>query len=305
MPGASSAGRPTAADDPLRTPATSYFRDGNGRLPWLALFDGVADNCEMKSEQKDQYLRRIEFSGAVSVDWACLASLQLAHLETVPFENIDVELGTPIVLDPERLFDKIVGRRRGGFCYELNGLFADLLRALGFSVWLLSARVARPDGTFGLPAGHMMVLVELDEPWLVDVGFGDSFIQPLRLRSGIEQTDGRTTYMVLQVEKEWLLLKKHDVVWATELQFSLHHHELADFNDMCVWTQTAQESHFVRNSICTRLTNDGRITLSGQRLIVTAYGQKQEYLVEGKMEREAQLLRLFYVDLTAPDNGKG
>ena len=128
------------------------------------------------------YLARIRYSGPLNCTSETLKQLQLAHLLTVPFENLSIHAAEPIVLDETALFDKIVRRRRGGFCYEVNGLFAWLLKALGFEVAMLSAGVANDHGVFSPDFDHMTLLVRLDEPWLADVGFGDSFVEPIKLK---------------------------------------------------------------------------------------------------------------------------
>ena len=138
------------------------------------------------------YLDRIQYRGALPPDHATLAALHVAHLRTVPFENLDIHLGIPIVLDLDRLFEKIVLKRRGGFCYELNGLFGALLTALGFQVTLLSARVVGDDGALGPEFDHMLLQVDCPADgdsvlWLADVGFGDSCSSPLRLVNGDNQ----------------------------------------------------------------------------------------------------------------------
>src|SRR5688500_12747402 len=129
----------------------------------------------------DAYLERINYRGPLEPTAETLRGLQVAHLLAVPFENLSIHAGEPIVLDDEALFDKVVARRRGGFCYELNGLFAALLRALGFEVEMLAAAVARSTGEFGRDFDHMTLLVNLKQRWIADVGFGDSFIEPLLL----------------------------------------------------------------------------------------------------------------------------
>src|SRR5215218_8366156 len=136
------------------------------------------------------YLDRIQEGGSRGPDAGTLRRLQVAHLLAVPFENLSIHWGEPIVLDDEALFDKIVARRRGGFCYELNGLFAALLRVLGFDVEMLSAAVWGGAGKFGPEFDHMTLLVKLGERWLADVGFGDSFVEPLRLDERGVQTQG-------------------------------------------------------------------------------------------------------------------
>lgn len=131
------------------------------------------------------YLQRIHYPGSLTPDADrssidrpsidLLRSIHRAHLFTVPFENLDIHLGRQIVCDEERILRKIVNEHRGGFCYELNGAFAALLRALGFRVTLLSARVAREGGGYGPEFDHLTLGVDLDEPWLADVGFGEGF----------------------------------------------------------------------------------------------------------------------------------
>src|SRR5712691_1012859 len=138
------------------------------------------------------YLARIGFSGSTAPSPDTLRRLQLAHLYTVPFENLDISLGREITCDEARFVHKIVNLRRGGFCYELNGAFAALLRELGFRVTLLSGRVAREDGSASPDFDHLVLRVDLAEPWLADVGFGDSFLEPLRLKEiEQEQCSGR------------------------------------------------------------------------------------------------------------------
>ena len=138
----------------------------------------------------DAYLKRINYTGPLEPSPETLRALQVAHLRTVPFENLSIHAGEPIVLEENALFTKIVERRRGGFCYEANGLFAALLRALGFEVAMLAAGVAKSQGGFGPQFDHMTLMVTLDERWLADVGFGDSFLEPLLLDSRMEQVQG-------------------------------------------------------------------------------------------------------------------
>ncbi len=139
------------------------------------------------------YLARIGYAGPTAPTLATLRALHHAQMLAVPFENLDIGLGRPIVPDEGALFAKIVGQRRGGFCYELNGLFAAPLRTLGFRVTLLSASVRANPTTeapvFDQDYDHLCLRVDLDEPWLVDVGFGDSFLHPIRLAPATEQVD--------------------------------------------------------------------------------------------------------------------
>ena len=127
-----------------------------------------------------------------------------------------------LVLNDEALFEKIVVRRRGGFCYELNGLFAMLLRSLGFDVKMLSAGVANSEGVFGPEFDHMTLLVTLEDRWLADVGFGDSFTEPLLLDYDGEQKEGSRGYDIMKSEDR-LVMRQRELggEWKNQYRFSL------------------------------------------------------------------------------------
>ncbi len=137
------------------------------------------------------YFDRIGYSGDPNSSIETLRAVHRTHLFTVPFENLDIGLHREIPCDENAAIRKIVERKRGGFCYEMNGAFAALLRELGFQVTLLSARVAREDGGEGPEFDHLTLRVDLEEPWLADVGFGESFLDPLRLKLGYGTRAGR------------------------------------------------------------------------------------------------------------------
>jgi N-hydroxyarylamine O-acetyltransferase len=143
------------------------------------------------------YLARINYSGSIARDVQTLRALHRAHLLTVPFENLDIAAGRKIVLDEEAILRKVIEQRRGGFCYELNGAFAALLQALEFRVTLLSARVSGDQGKESPEFDHLTLRVDLDEPWLVDVGFGESFLEPLRMDLRTAQLDPAGTFRLL------------------------------------------------------------------------------------------------------------
>jgi len=247
----------------------------------------------------DSYLRRIGYEGSREPSAAALRGLHRRHLFTVPFENLDILLGTPIILDIERICDKIVTRHRGGFCYELNGLFCALLRALGFRVEMLCARVRREDGGFGPEFDHMLLKVELDEPWLVDVGFGDSFVDPIVFRAGgADQVNGHR-YSVVPVEDEWQLLREDDKGRVPLYAFRDVPHELSEYGEMCTFHQTSPESHFGKNWICSRATPDGRITIANRRLIVTHGTDREERELRSEEELRRCLDELLGVKLDA------
>jgi N-hydroxyarylamine O-acetyltransferase len=250
----------------------------------------------MQALQVDAYLDRIGYDGPRAPTAAVLRDLQVAHLLAVPFENLSIHSGEPITLEIDRLFDKVVRRRRGGFCYEANGLFAALLRALGFGVSLLSAAVARPEGGFGPDFDHMALLVKLDEPWLVDVGFGDSFHEPLRLEERGEQVQGQRAYRIVAADGRYQLQQRDlsETEWQSRYHFTLQPHAYADFAEMCHFHQTSPDSPFTKNRVCSLATAHGRLTLSGMRLITTgANGQRQEQLLPDEEEVRAVLREEF------------
>jgi len=222
------------------------------------------------------YLNRIAYSGSTEPTRETLRELHRAHMFAVPFENLDIHIGRPIVCEESRFLHKIIDERRGGFCYELNGAFAALLRELGFEVTLLSARVARADGTSSPEFDHLALRVDVEEPWLADVGFGDSFLEPLRLQTNLEQPQIGRVYRLTQAEDAFHVEVKSGDKWKREYSLTLQPRQLRDFADRCHYHQTSPDSHFTQNRICSRATPTGRITLSNGRFIETRDESKQE-----------------------------
>lgn len=241
----------------------------------------------------DTYLQRIGYNGHRIPNTETLRNLHHAHLLAVPFENLDIHWGRPIVLDEKSLYEKIILRRRGGFCYEANGLFAALLRELSFKVTLLSAQVM-DGGSPGPEFDHLTLLVQLKERWLADVGFGDSFREPLRLDDPNEQHQTHGAYRLTRDGEQWTLLARSpDNVWRQQYVFTLRSHQLADFAEMCHYHQTSPESHFTRKRVCSLATPEGRVTLSDMRLIVTQNGERQEKML-ARQEEYAEALREYF-----------
>lgn len=240
------------------------------------------------------YLRRINYQGPTSPTLDTLRALHQAHLLAVPFENLDIQLGRPIILEPARLFTKIVERGRGGFCYELNGLFAELLRAVGFRLDLLSARVVGADGGLGPEFDHLALLVHLDRRWLADVGFGVSFREPLWLDTEEPQVQGGVAYRVGLGETAWTFAQQEPGDrWKDQYRFTLSPRRLEDFAEMCRYQQTSPASHFTRGRLCSLSTPHGHITLSDHRLIVVERGQRREHPIEGEAAFAAALQERF------------
>jgi N-hydroxyarylamine O-acetyltransferase len=222
----------------------------------------------MDSSRVRRYLDHIGVDrGAPTL--ALLSELQERHLHVVPFENLSVHLREPVVLAPEALVDKIVERRRGGFCYELNGAFGSLLTALGFPVTYLAARVRT-----GPLFDHLALRVDVDgEPWLADVGFGRFTHRPIRLGVRTPQADPGGTFTVAEGDHGDLVIDRDG---EPEYTAETRPRVLADFEPTCWWQCTSPKSNFTRSLVCTRLTGAGRITLSGRTLIRTGPNGRDE-----------------------------
>jgi N-hydroxyarylamine O-acetyltransferase len=246
----------------------------------------------------DAYLNRINYAGSRNVSEESLRELHKAHLFAVPFENLDIQLKRAIVLDEEKLVAKILAERRGGICYELNSAFCSLLSALGFRVSMLSAGVARDEGGFDPPFDHMALLVHLEERWLADVGFGDSFREPLRLDLRGDQDQNGESYRIVDAEDQHLIVERlESETWKPQYRFTLDPYELQAFGEMCLYHQTSPESPFTRKRVCTLATPDGRITVTGMRMIVTEQGEKQERELASREEWLAVLREHFGIQL--------
>jgi N-hydroxyarylamine O-acetyltransferase len=264
------------------------------------------------------YLDRIRYAGPLAPSAGTLRALHRHHMLSVPFENLDIGLGREIVLDPGRFVEKIVRGHRGGFCYELNGAFAALLRAAGFGVTLLSARVADKSGNTSPEFDHLTLRVDVGqarlrearpeqgraedsvprESWLADVGFGDNFLEPLRFVSHAEQHDRAGTFRLMDAGERWRLERRDpEGRWRLQYDFSLRPRELREFAGMCRYHQTSPDSHFTRNRICSLATPDGRVTLSGLRLIVTSNGRKRQRALKTEADWHSALRRHFGIVL--------
>ncbi|MFJ5043094.1 arylamine N-acetyltransferase [Streptomyces sp. NPDC088719] len=229
--------------------------------------DGITDAAV------DAYLTRIGADRPVRADVEALRDLQHRHLLAVPFENLSVHLGEDIVLEERALMAKVTGGR-GGFCYELNGAFGALLRALGFRVTLLQARVFGDGGRLGIPYDHMALRVETEDgtgPWLADVGFGDNALWPLALDDRADQEDPRGVFRLRQAPHGDLDLLRGG---SRQFRLDLRPRTLPEFRSGAWYHRTSPDSHFTRSLVCSRYTETGRVTLSGRTLVTTVGGDQ-------------------------------
>lgn len=248
------------------------------------------------------YLQRIDFQNPVKPDVQTLHELQHCHMLHVPFENLDIGLKRPICLNTDSLWSKIVLNRRGGFCYELNGLFAELLRAIGFHVTYLNARVFNRQGQLGIDFDHLALFVRVpDDPtrWLVDVGFGDSFQLPLKIDETGEQLQGLRAYRLEKTSDGYITWQKnYDGTWERHYFFDLQPHSFPEeYETACLYHQTSPQSSFTHNSIISRATPEGRISLEDGRLILTTHGKRTVRPLENDAEYHKLLREHFGLSL--------
>ncbi|MFE7813457.1 arylamine N-acetyltransferase [Streptomyces sp. NPDC057433] len=254
----------------------------------------------------DAYLRRLGVGRPARPTADALRELHLRHLRTVPFENLSVHLGEEIVLDGGRLLDKVVSGRRGGFCYELNGVFGTLLTALGYEVTLLAARVYGDGGRLGIPYDHLALRVRTQDggDLLADVGFGSHFLLPQAFGERGDQEDPGGTFRIVEAAPDAAGARGgHDPAPAADLdvlrdgrpvyRLERRPRALGDFVAGAWWHSTSPQSHFTRSLVCSRATGDGgRITLSGRRVTATAANGTRE---ERELETDEEVLA-FYRD---------
>ncbi|MHA2276134.1 MAG: arylamine N-acetyltransferase family protein [Candidatus Kariarchaeaceae archaeon] len=232
------------------------------------------------------YLRRLRLS-LEEPSLGYLNRLQNNHYLYIPFENLDVMNKKHIQLSYSGLFEKIINNNRGGFCFELNGLFADLLYSLGFSVYMAEAAVYNQElQSFGYMRNHMTLIVTIDDnPYLTDVGFGDSFRNPISLKTkNTEDITGK--YRIVEYEaahyrlgeKEKLIenfdyyILEHTVNDTWEPQYKFHHKckfQLEDYQANCNWVESSPDSHFTQGRTWTVAKKDGRVSLSENGVTIT------------------------------------
>ncbi len=247
---------------------------------------------------KEKYLCRI---GIKNTDLApSLKNLKLfqkQHLLHVPFENLDIHWKRAIVLDTESFSRKILEENRGGFCYELNGLFYQLLQEIGFQSKTISARVSNGKGGFGAEFDHLAILTKIDgEEYLVDVGFGSFTAEPLKFVLDTEQNDENGVFSIRKFDEDYFeVVKKEGNEWKSEYIFMTLQRDLAEFTEMCQFHQASSESHFTQGKVCSLMTIDGRKTLTDSKFIKTKNGQKTEIVIDSDEDFQKIVARDFHI----------
>ncbi len=258
------------------------------------------ETAALSAVQLDAYLTRIGHSGPCRADLATLNALHVGHLATFPFENVDVQLGNPPGLDPDAAFDKLVTRRRGGWCYEQNGLFGRVLATLGFAVSRISGGVLRQLRGDFVMGSHLCLKLALDgQDWLVDVGFGGGLLRPVPLLEG-----GWDDQLPIPVS----LARTDDGYWRFAIQLGSapmsydFHDQLADetqLERLCDWQGNAAESVFVQNLVVQHRQDDEHHMLRGKVLTRTHAGGSEQRVLDSADALVAVLRDRFTLDVPA------
>ena len=256
-------------------------------------------NFNQTNMNKKSYLARIGIEETdVAADLESLKLLQRQHLLTVPFENLDIHWRRPIILDDNCFYNKVVGEKRGGFCYELNGLFYELLKEIGFQNKIISARVSKGDGDFGAEYDHLAIITQIgSDEYLVDVGFGSFTAEPLKFAVDVEQQDDNGVFLIRKYDDSYfeVIKKTGDDAWQSEYIFTPLGRDLMKFSEMCQFHQTSPESHFTRGKVCSLMTRGGRKTLTDEKFIETVNGEKKEISVSSAEQFNRILMREFSI----------
>ncbi len=212
-----------------------------------------------------RYLRRIKYGGPLSASRQTLHNLHRAHLLAIPFENLDVQQRVRRPFELDAVFEKIVGEQRGGWCYEMNGLFGWALREIGFQLDFVAGAVGRDKNGDRALMNHLAIVVRLDRPYLADVGFGNGMLNPAPLQEG-SFNDGRFDFRLAR-HGDWWRFHNH-AHNGTTYDFKDEPRDYADFEHKARMLATTAESPFVQNLVVSRLTEEGMITLTNAALAI-------------------------------------
>lgn len=250
----------------------------------------------------EDYFRRIGYSGSAEPSLAVLRALHRAQVLAIPFENLDPLTGTPASLEPADLADKLLFRGRGGYCFELNGLFLLVLRELGFRTRPLAARVALSEGVYGARA-HQITLVETEgAQWLADVGFGgNGLIDPILFEPGAESDQKLDRFHLLpDAEHGWLLQHRFKDGWRTLYAFFLDPYLEADYRLMNYFVSRSPDSLFTRVPLCVRTTENERTILFGDTLKIRGIDSSTVRTLESAEDLRAVLAGHFGIAWDGP-----
>lgn len=253
----------------------------------------------LEPSQIQAYLTRIQYDGGLDVSAETLCGLHMAHTLHVPFEDLDIHLGREISLEPSDLYNKIVLAKRGGYCYEMNGLFALVLETLGFDIKRLMARIIAGYPSMR-PLTHQILLVTIDgQRWIADVGNGRSgLIAPLKLEKDVIDQQFTERYRLLTEDGyRFIFQKEFDGQWEDGHAFTLESYFPVDYVPANYYNSHSPDSRFVRDRFCTMPTTEGRVTLNEMDLKITRNGKTEVRTAADMAEYRAILKQYFDIEL--------
>ncbi len=239
----------------------------------------------------DNYLRRIDYRQIPQNNLQTLNQLHKKHVFAIPFEDLDIYLKKPLKINTKSLYQKIIVEKRGGFCYELNFLFYNFLKEVGFDCQIVSSRLYDRQENLGLPFDHLSIIVEIEKDFfLLDVGYGNLFFEPIKIpvdsNESYIQKDRDMIYKIEKIDDTNYILseskngKKFRKIYA----FDTTPREITEYYEQIDLKQYSENSYFVKNRICTLPTQTGRITLFNNKFIKTTQEKRQEYTIQDDNE---------------------
>ena len=242
------------------------------------------------------YLKRIGFAGDPWPDLATLRRIQRGHLENIPYENLDVQLGRRLTFSVEEAFEKLVNQRRGGWCYEMNGVMGWALETIGFDVMPVTGAIKRDIRGDTAKGNHLVLGVKLDRYYLADVGLGDGPFEPTPLEEGLHG-EGWRAVRLERMAGGWWRFHNYENSFASSFDFQ---HKPADWKVMqakCEWLQTSADSVFTQNAVCLRTSPEGYFMLVGRVVKSIPAGGTANRMVDSAEEYCATLAAIFGIEL--------
>ena len=250
----------------------------------------------------DAYCTRVNYTGSRELSAATLKGLHFAHVHNVPFENLDIHLGKALSLNPAELFAKIVTRKRGGYCYEVNSFFAMILQAFGFQVQCLLARVLYGFSNLR-PRSHQLLLVTVEnESWIADVGFGSCCLrEPMRLTPGVVSEQGPDSFRLRSETAHTYILEAMLVGrWQDLYEFTLEPFDLVDYEPFNYWNSTSPEVRWTKQKVCSLPTPEGRIVAVDWEFKIHSADLTQTVRAMSDEEYRRMLSQYFRLEIADP-----
>ena len=242
------------------------------------------------------YLNRIGFSGEPRADLPTLRRIHRLHLAAIPYENLDVQLGRTLGLEVDAHYRKLVEAKRGGWCYEMNGLMGWALEQIGFRVMRLAGGVRRDTGGDVVVGSHLVLAIALDQPYLADVGFGDGMVEPAPIVAGAFRQDA-FEFRFERLDDSWWRFHNHPYGGAPTFDFELKEAPRERLQIRCEWLQTSSESGFVQNAVCQRYVDGELRILRGRVLKIVRAPHVEQRTVDSLADYRAVLADLFALDI--------